>query len=346
VFGAAGAVASGLRGAGRDVRLLSRSQRGRFLIGALNGITGDRLAEDGNDLAIEMAVRHEGKDVDCAERDLGHAFPAATPRLAVFLHGLAATEEWWQRPKRDSRARATRSFGASLRQDTGFTPVYIRYNSGLHISENGARLSRLLDQLCASWTVPVDELVLVGHSMGGLVIRSAGQAGVDAGHTWPMCTTHIVTLGSPHHGAPLAKAVHAAAWALRALPETVAMADILDTRSAGIRDLRLGAIHDDDWRDEHARSFADNRRAIALLPGCRHTFITATVTADPSHPLGYLLGDLLVRTESASGYHRERLIPVDPASVVHVGGLTHVDLLDHPLVDGVLRDLLRTPGNG
>lgn len=340
VLGAGDAIATGLRAAGGDVRPLSRSRTGRFLIGALNGITGDRLAERGNELAVAMSVRRDGEDVACSRPGLAAAFPAATQRVAVFLHGLAGTDEWWERTPRDDQGGAVRHAATRLGDATGCTPVFVRYNSGLHVSENGAHLSALLEELCAAWPAPLDDLVLIGHSMGGLVIRSAGQAAADAGHTWPSRTRHVVTLGTPHHGAPLAKAVHAAARLLRALPETEAIAGVLDMRSAGIRDLRFGALHGDDWRDEASAGSGDRRRVVPLLPGCRHTFITATLTPAADHPLGFLLGDLLVRTESAGGRHRERLIPVDPESVIHVGGLHHIDLLSHPGVEGILRDLL------
>jgi pimeloyl-ACP methyl ester carboxylesterase len=339
LLGAAVAMAAGFRTAtdNADIRPLSNSRPGRFMIGAFNGFAGDRLAERSNDLAIRLAVRHRGKDLMCTPDEFARTFPDATPKLAVFLHGLAETEEWWMRRRRDHEARC---IGTRLRDDAGYTPVYVRYNTGLHVSENGKQFSELLESLTSAWPVAVQEIALIGHSMGGLVIRSACHVGTLAQHRWPMSTRQIVTLGTPHHGAPLAKAVHAAAWALHAFPESEPMAHVLDTRSAGIRDMRLGALHDDDWREERFDDFADRRREIPLLPGCQYTFITATVTADPSHRLGALFGDLLVRTESASGRHREHIIPVDPASVVPVGGLTHFDLLNHPLVYVAIRDVL------
>ena len=198
-------------------------------------------------------------------------------------------------------------------------------------------LATLLESLVGAWPVRVRRLILIGHSMGGLVIRSASHASSLAGHRWPAVAIHVVTLGTPHHGAPLAKAAHAAAWAFRAVPETEPIAYLLDSRSAGIRDLRLGALHEDDWRDEQPGSFDDRRRDIPLLPHCKYTFITATVTTNPSHPVGFALGDLLVRTESASGRSRKRIVPVPPQSVRNVGGLSHFDLLDQLAFVGVHR---------
>jgi pimeloyl-ACP methyl ester carboxylesterase len=342
VLDGAGAMSRRLRAARGDADAvpLSRTRRGRDALAAINAFAGDRLVERNNDLAIRMAVRAHGVDVPLGRDDLARAFPRATPSVAVFLHGLAETEEWWVRRPGAERRRRGRSFGARLRQDAGYTPVYVRYNTGLHVSDNGTHLAALLESLMGSWPVGVERVVLIGHSMGGLVIRSACHAGALAGHRWPAATGHVVTLGTPHHGAPLAKAVHAAAWALRIVPEAQPMAYILDLRSAGLRDLRLGALHEDDWRDEHTAGFADRRRDIPLLPGCGYTFITATVTVDPAHPIGLAVGDLLVRTDSAGGRSRRRIVPVPPGSVMHVGGLSHFDLLDHPAVYDVLRDAI------
>jgi pimeloyl-ACP methyl ester carboxylesterase len=288
-----------------------------------------------------MAVRRRGADVACEAVSLRRAFPHATPRVAVFLHGLAETEEWWRRRSAPSAGEDRRPFGVRLRRDLGMTPVELRYNTGLHVSDNGARLAELLERLVAAWPVPVEDLVLVGHSMGGLVARSACHQAGELGHAWCGALRHVVTLGTPHHGAPLEKAVHATAWLLRAVPESRFVADILDMRSAGIRDLGYGNLREDDWRDADAAALLrDGRIPVPLHPGCSHTFITATVTRDPRHPLGWLVGDLLVRSESAGGRCRERTIPVPPESVVHLGGLTHFDLLDHPLVYERLREVL------
>lgn len=312
-------VASG----GRDVRPLSRSRRGRLAVAAINGVLGDELAGRANDLAITMSVRSGGRDVASTPAALRQAFPAAGPRLGLFLHGLAETEELWRQ------------------EELGLTAVYVRYNSGLHVSVNGARLAQLLEELVGAWPVTVRELALVGHSMGGLVARSACLSGTEAGHRWPALVRHLVTLGTPHTGAPLEKATHALAWALRKVPEAAPLAAILDSRSAGIRDLRFGYLLDAEWAAEDpARLFDDRRSEVPLLAGCTHTFITATVTRDPRHPLGRLLGDLLVRSDSAGGRHRSRAIPLPAGSVLELGPLHHFNLLDHELVYDQLRRLL------
>ncbi len=330
---------------GANTRPLSASRRGRATISALNAIMGDLLEEQRSPLAISMAIRRNGADVACEPESLRRAFARPTPRLAVFLHGLGETEERWQRGAARQRGRERLWFGDQLRRDLGITPIEVRYNSGLHISSNGRRLSDLLEDLIDAWPVTVEELILIGHSMGGLVARSACHAGSVTRRRWPLMLRHLIALGSPHTGVPLEKSVHAAAWVFRALPETQPIARILDMRSEGIRDLRFGYLVEDDWRGEDsARLLHDNRSDVPKLPGCTHTFITATVTRDPGHPLGRLGGDFLVRTESAAGRRPDGGVAVPADEVVHVGSLSHFDLLDHPRVYAEISRVL-SPGS-
>ncbi|HYM97512.1 MAG TPA: hypothetical protein VET26_09430, partial [Candidatus Sulfotelmatobacter sp.] len=164
------------------------------------------------------------------------------------------------------------------------------------------------------------------------------------GRRWPSRVRHLVALGAPHTGVPLEKSVHAAAWALRSVAETRPLAHILDMRSAGIRDLRFGYLVDEDWRSEDPRRLLHDRRSdVPHLPGCTYTFITATLTENPGHPLGWLGGDLLVRSESAAGKRRDGSVVVPADQVIQVGRLSHFDLLDHPAVYAEIRAAL-SPG--
>jgi pimeloyl-ACP methyl ester carboxylesterase len=326
---------------GAENRQLSTSRKGRAWISALNALMGDRLEERGSALAIPMSIRRQGADVPCEPEALRRAFRRPTARLAIFLHGLGESEERWRRGASRHRGLDRLPFGTRLRRELGIAPIEVRYNSGLHISENGRLLSDLVESLLEAWPVAVKEIVLIGHSMGGLVARSACHAGHTGGRRWTSRVRHLVALGAPHTGVPLEKTVHAAAWALRAVPETRAVARILDMRSMGIRDLRFGYLVEDDWRREDPdRLLHDGRGDVPPLPGCTHTFITATLTRDPRHPLGWLGGDALVRTESAAGRKGDGTVAVAADHVIHVGAVSHFDLLDHPAVYAQLRGVL------
>jgi pimeloyl-ACP methyl ester carboxylesterase len=279
-------------------RPLSTTPRGAAVLAVVNGLRGDALEREGSALATPLSLEVDGD---------------AGSRVAVFVHGLFETEHAW------GYGGGPR-YGDRLASEHGFTPVYARYNTGRHISENGRELAESLDELIAGWPVPVEQIALIGHSMGGLVARSACHAGGD----WAGRVTHIVSLGSPHTGAPLESAVHFAAAALGAVPETRPFSRLLRRRSAGIRDMRRGSLVDEDWQGRNPDALrAAACREVPLLDGATHCFVAATVTRDARHPVARLVGDWLVLEASASHRTQEAL---------HVGGAHHLALLNHPAV--------------
>jgi pimeloyl-ACP methyl ester carboxylesterase len=318
-----------------DGRALSSSPRGAVLVGALTGLIGDRLEREGSDLHQPLAARVGGRTVEPVAEELAAAYPAATPRLVVFVHGLMESEFAWRVGGRPD------TYGSRLREDLGLTPVELRYNTGRHISENGLELADLLERLVAAWPVEVERIALVGHSMGGLVARSACHQAAERGDAWVGRVRQVVSLGSPHLGAPLAQGVHWASAALHALPETRPLAGVLRRRSAGIRDLRQGSLVDADWRDRDPDALrAEACEEVPLLDGATHCFVAATITADPRHPVGRLIGDWLVLETSASGRSRTRRIPFETEHGLVLGGTHHIALLNHPAVYERLRDWL------
>jgi pimeloyl-ACP methyl ester carboxylesterase len=327
------------RAAGRPLALPSATRPGAALIGAVTGLTGDKLEEEGSPLAQPMAVRVGGEPVPLEPDALAAAFPSATERIVVFLHGLMETEFSWGR---DPAPPGREPYGVRLERELGYTPVYVRYNSGLHISQNGRCLSELMDELVAAWPVEVERVALVGHSMGGLVARSACHRGAEDGADWAQLVKTSVSLGTPHMGAPLEQAVHYLSAGLARLPETRPLANFLRRRSGGIRDLRRGSLVDEDWRDCNPDALKAAACAeIPLLEGATHCFVSATVTRSDRHPLGRLIGDTLVLKPSATGRSRSRRIPFEEEFGMHVGGTHHFALLNHPAVYEKLRSWLR-----
>ena len=316
----------------REAPMLSTTPRGSALIAAVTGLRGDALEAEGSPLCQPMAVRVNGEPVALDTDALREAFPEATPRIVVFLHGLMETEFSWG---------ARETYGSRLADELGCTPVYVRFNSGRHISENGRSLSELMEQLVAAWPGGADKIALVGHSMGGLVARSACCHGAQDHAEWVRLVRQSVSLGSPHLGAPLEQALHVLSAGLAALPETRPVANLLRRRSGGIRDLRQGSLVDEDWRDRDPDALRAAACAeVPLLEGATHCFVSATITRSDRHPLARLLGDTLVLVSSASGRSRTRRIPFDEEYGMHVGGATHFALLNHPAVYERLRDWL------
>ncbi len=315
---------------------IEQSTAGRVAIGALNGAFGDRLEREHSPLAVQMTVRRGGEAVDLSTADaVRDAFPDATGRLAVFLHGIGETEGAWSRG-----ALKHVPYGPRLRVELGYTPVYIRYNSGRHISDNGRQLAQLLDELTSAWPAPTEEMALIGHSVGGLIARSACHQGTD--RSWVEKVRHVFMLSSPHLGAPFERATHAASAAFARLPETRSLATALNVRSSGVKDLRYGYLLEEDWfgrdPDEFVRRMATE---IPFLEGANHYFISAGISRNPDGLANRLIGDLFVVGPSAwaqAGREQRLSFPIDHYR--HVGGVHHFQLLNHPAVYEQIRNWL------
>jgi pimeloyl-ACP methyl ester carboxylesterase len=332
---AAGLAAGAMTGR-RSGPPMSSTRTGSAVIAAITGLTGDKLEEEGSPLAQPMALRVKGEPVPLEPDALAAAFPDATPQIVVFLHGLMETEFSWGTGE---------TYGTRLERDLGYTPMTVRYNSGLRISQNGRCLSELMEELVAGWPVEVERIALVGHSMGGLVARSACYRGAEDGAVWAQLVKTSVSLGTPHLGAPLEQAVHYLSAGLARLPETRPIANFLRRRSGGIRDLRQGSLVDEDWRDCDPDALRAAACAeIPLLEGATHCFISATVTKSDRHPVGRLIGDTLVLKPSATGRGRTRRIPFEEEFGMHLGGANHFALLNHPAVYEKLRAWLTGTG--
>ena len=280
----------------------------------LNGVLGDHLADSANPLAITMRLHvHAG--------DIPSSSPPSDDKLAVFVHGLCLNDRHWQAQDCD--------YGAALARDLGYTPLYLHYNGGLHISVNGREFADQLESLVQARRTQLKELVLIGHSMGGLVIRSACEYGAQARHSWRRQAGKAFFLGTPHHGAPLERS---GAWIdglLGGNPLVAPFARLGKIRSAGITDLRHGNLVDADWqgRDRFAR--ADTRVATPLPDGIVCHAIAATTGARAGSLADRLLGDGLVPLASALGRHADAQRALRfPSSRQWIGyRMNHIDLL-------------------
>jgi hypothetical protein len=333
-----GGLGLGLKTAARGLRAADRlglgapieaSPKGRFVVSAVNGLIGDRLVADGSPLAIEMGVRHQGRDVPVDGPALAAAYPDASDALVVFVHGLCETEHYWDRRSRPRPADGGTqpSYGRRLAADEGWSSVYVRANTGLPIAESGVALSALLTRLVDAWPAPVRRIALVGHSMGALIVRAACAVTTPDDRDWTRHVTDVVLLGAPNLGSPVERTIARGVRTFHRVPELSPFARIFDQRSVGVLDLHDGPA------DE-----------VAHVPHARYHLVAATLTRSPRHPLAATVGDLLVPYRSAAGLlpNGEEIFP--GADVLHVPGADHFDLLNHDDVYAAMRSWLAHAG--
>ncbi|WIV99173.1 lipase family alpha/beta hydrolase [Kinneretia aquatilis] len=305
------------------------------LLAALNGVMGDHLAESGNPLALAMTVQNP---------DALSAAP--TGHLLLLIHGLCMNDLQWHSTSEGDRSH---DHGQILARALGASRLYLRYNSGRHISENGRDLAQLLQQTVDAWPVPVTRITLVGHSMGGLVARSAVKLAQDQGLGWRERVHSLVCLGSPHQGAPMERAGHWVDLLLGSNRHSAPLARLGQLRSAGITDLRHGLVQDADWqgRDRFAAGHAPHR-PMPLPEGIACYALAGTTAAKRSPMADRLLGDGLVPLRSALGEHEDPTQRLNFAPEArHIAYRTgHLQLLSSPAVSRqLLAWLAPSPGN-
>ena len=294
---------------------------------AANGVYGDYLLRTENPLAIDMSLRHHGRRVDIHDPSSlleRHGETSSGNKLLVLVHGLCMNDRQWHRDGHDH--------GAGLAAELGYLPLYLRYNSGLHIASNGRLLAEMLETLIGNWATPLDEAVIMGHSMGGLVARSACHHARQAGLEWPKYLRKLVFLGTPHHGAPLERGGHGLDLAMNLSPYSMPLTRLSKARSAGITDLRHGAV-------------SEGKDIVPLPAGVKCYAAAAVRAAKRSLLSERLIGDGLVTIDSALGRHSDkaRMLPI-PADRQWVGyGMGHRELLSHPEVYRQISTWLQEP---
>ena len=311
------------------------SREREAVLAALNGLFGDLLARAGNPLAIRMSLRQHGHALPLEQAVLEQAIEAPSGKLLVLVHGLCCDDLRWRRGNHDH--------GAALARDLGYTPLYLHYNSGRHVSTNGREFAGLLERLVSEWPVPVDELAILAHSMGGLVARSACHLARAEKLAWPARLKHMIFLGTPHHGVPLERHGNWLGVLLGRSALTAPFARLGRLRSAGITDLRYGNLLDRDWRDRDRFAHeGDVRRHVPLPKGVKCYAIAASAGRRGSDLRERLLGDGLLPVDTALGRHPDpaRRLSFPPSRQWVAFGSHHLDLLNRAEVYEKILDWL------
>lgn len=335
VYGSIRAISSGV-GMGLDLllgqlaphfdRLLAEAPSSYVregLIALINGVVGDHLEASGNPLAIRMSLRHQGRPLTLDPRAIVEAIPQANHRLLVLAHGLCMNDLEFVRQGHDH--------GRELARELDLTPVHLHYNSGRHVSQNGREFAEQLEQLVGAWPMAVEELHILGFSMGGLVTRSACHYAQQAGHRWPALLKRIVFVGTPHHGAPLERGGNWLQWSATLTPYTAPLGRLGMLRSAGVTDLRHGNLLDEDWQGrDRFEDHQDRRTPVPLPAGVRCHAIAATTSGSRGGLNDRVIGDGLVLPDSALGHHAQaqRALNLPEARQHIVYGTSHLGLLN------------------
>lgn len=298
---------------------------GRFLefaIAALNGAVGDYLVRTGNGLATSMMLAHEDRELPLDRASLRRARPEATGKIVVLLHGLMCTEAIWS-------FRGGDDYGQLLAKELGYTPWYVRYNTGLPIPDNGRSFARLLSELVANHPVPVEEILLLGYSMGGLVARAGCHVAAEEGLAWLPLVKKAIYVGTPHRGAPLERYARFAQTIVSKIDDPYArlVVDIASMRSAGVKDLGDADLRPEDRAATTGRfSLRDRHHPVPLLPSIEHYLIAGTLSPDPF--TASFFGDAIVPVPSSTNGASRRAEPeaFPPDHVVILPGKDHLSI--------------------
>ncbi|MCB1194000.1 MAG: hypothetical protein H7A23_03280 [Leptospiraceae bacterium] len=270
-----------------------------YLVPVLNGFIGDKLAENNHQLSISMSFRENGKDISIQNLDLKTRCKNKRKTIAIFIHGLVMDDVFWHTPYEGKPG-----FGSKLEQDLSIISLYVRYNTGKHISQNGKELSDLLQNLMDTYEDEIEHIVLITHSMGGLVARSASYYATKENHNWTKRLSSIFLLGVPNDGSFLEKIGHLTTTILKIIPNlpTRIVGHISDQRSNGIKDLRWGILVEEDWKSPDSDTLLKaNRTKVEPLPGVKYYIIAGTMMGNESSLVSTYFGDGLVGRKSAIG---------------------------------------------
>ena len=276
---------------------IKKTEEREVMRSVLNGLIGDHLEKTDNPLKIDMQFRHYGKAFQMDSKNIAEAYPTINGKILLMVHGSCTNDIQWTRKEHNH--------GVALAKEFDKTPISLYYNSGRHISSNGQNLNTLLEKLVLHWPVAVEELIIISHSMGGLVARSALHYGQQQQNSWTKNLKKMIFLGTPHHGASLEKAGNYVEVILKAIPYAKPFARLAKIRGAGVTDLRYGNLLDKDWQDMDQHSIQGDRRQHVPLPEQIACYTIAAVAGkETASKTKKMLGDNLVSIKSALGKHK------------------------------------------
>lgn len=263
------------------------------LLPVLNGFAGHVLHENNDPRAIKMSFRFENSDITINEMQNIYDFSKHEGKICILIHGLFGNEWMWKKKSEQSKPK----LGDLLEQDNNYTVLYLRYNTGLHISENGRMLSNLLEVFSEKFKSEISEINLIGHSMGGLLIRSAGYyAGIQR-QDWTQFIKKIFLIGVPNKGSYLAQTAEFMNELFKKadISKDELISSFIDIRSNGIKDLAHAYLTDEDWLNSNKNKI--KKFKVHPLSGVKYYLIAGILGKNKIFRTYF--GDGLVGSESA-----------------------------------------------
>lgn len=311
------------------------TDKNEALRAVLNGVIGDHLEKTDNPLKINMQFRFQGKVISLDKKSILKTYPKVNGKILLMIHGSCMNDIQWTRKEHNH--------GKKMAKELDKTPIFLHYNSGLHISTNGKIFNELLDELVLNWPVPITEITILAHSMGGLITRSALYYGDESKNKWTKHLKKVFFLGTPHHGSPLERAGNYLDAVLEAVPYAKPFARLGKIRSAGVTDLRYGNLLDEDWQHkDRFEMYGDERQFVPLPEDVACYSIAAVIGKALNSNASQLMGDNMIGIKSALGQHN------DPNKTLHFKEENtfiayennHLDLLSNPEIYQKIKDWL------
>ncbi|MFT6264264.1 MAG: pimeloyl-ACP methyl ester carboxylesterase [Oleiphilaceae bacterium] len=272
----------------------------------LNSMIGEYLEKEKNPLAIQMGFYHRSKKLSLDTPLTQQLNAPLSNKVVILVHGLTQLETVWDFPKSGSsneliinhyigaffdtpKDSGKEDYGSKLQEEFGYTPFYLRYNTGLSLEKNGRNFAAQLSKLFRSYPIAINELMLIGFSMGGTLLRHAQYSAQNNQFQWLSILSKCIYLGSPNESSPLDRMGYISRDILRRFPMRWInlWADRIGHRSNRLQSLKQGMKLLNESQDRVVEG-------VSYAESSRHYFIKSGINVDEQGVLSRVLGDTLV----------------------------------------------------
>ena len=202
----------------------------------INSIIGGTLK---NDMESTFVLNNDEVSANSVYDDF---LASGLKQAILFIPGLFCDEKVWiDKEKKEKKI----GIASELRRK-GYYPIYLRFNPGLNIYQNGQNLSNLLNNLYE--VDPNFSYNIVSYSQGGLFLRSALYYIESSKNNWKQNVQKAISIACPNAGSYIEKAGVRLVNFLNTVPMFGAQLFTLisNMRSDAMKDLSYGIIRKED----------------------------------------------------------------------------------------------------